>query len=53
MARSRGRRGGPGAGEGDASVGRDVVLAVGLVGICLGGLAVFVRTAAGAGAAYP
>ncbi|MCM9077290.1 restriction endonuclease [Streptomyces spororaveus] len=31
-------------------MGRDVVLAVGLVGICLGGLAVFVRTAAGAGA---
>ncbi|WTA95889.1 restriction endonuclease [Streptomyces avidinii] len=36
------RRGG---GEGPVSVGRDVVLAVGLVGICLGGAAVFVRTA--------
>ncbi|MCX5309309.1 restriction endonuclease [Streptomyces sp. NBC_00160] len=34
-------------------MGRDVVLAVGLVGICLGGLAVFVRTAAGAGGGIP
>ncbi|MFJ7586413.1 restriction endonuclease [Streptomyces sp. NPDC097617] len=30
-------------------MGRDVMLAVGLVGICLGGLAVFVRTTAQAG----
>lgn len=47
MAISRGCR--DGAGDGAASVGRDVMLAVGLVGICLGGLAVFVRTAARAG----
>ncbi|MGW7454852.1 restriction endonuclease [Streptomyces sp. NPDC054787] len=45
MTASGGRRRG-GGGEGEASVGRDVVLAVGLVGICLGGSAVFVRTAA-------
>ncbi|MFD9305645.1 restriction endonuclease [Streptomyces sp. NPDC060048] len=47
MTASGGRR--RGGGEGAASVGRDVVLAVGLVGICLGGSAVFVRTAAEAG----
>ncbi|MEU9146654.1 restriction endonuclease [Streptomyces sp. NPDC048349] len=40
-------------GEGAASVGRDVVLAVGLVGICLGGSAVFVRTAAPTGGGIP
>ncbi|MFB6826178.1 restriction endonuclease [Streptomyces virginiae] len=38
------------AGDGAASVGRDVVLAVGLLGTCLGGLAVFVRTTMGTGA---
>ncbi|MCX5403084.1 restriction endonuclease [Streptomyces sp. NBC_00335] len=38
------------AGGGSAPFGRDVVLAVGLVGICVGGLAVFLKTAAGAGA---
>ncbi|MFD5142081.1 restriction endonuclease [Streptomyces sp. NPDC058401] len=36
------------AGRGSAPLGRDVVLAVGLVGICVGGLAVFLKTAAGA-----
>ncbi|MFF1411931.1 restriction endonuclease [Streptomyces sp. NPDC058289] len=35
---------------GSAPLGRDVVLAVGLAGICVGGLAVFLKTAAGAGA---
>ncbi|WP_374771945.1 restriction endonuclease [Streptomyces sp. NBC_01310] len=45
-----GRRG---RGDGAASVGRDVVLAVGLVGICLGGSALFVRTAAAAGGDVP
>lgn len=43
----RGRRGERGYGA--SSVGRDVVLAVGLVAICLGGAAVFVRTASVAG----
>ncbi|MGW5851774.1 restriction endonuclease [Streptomyces sp. NPDC055254] len=51
MATSGGRR--TGAGKGAASVGRDVVLAVGLIGICVGGLAVFVRTAAGAQGGVP
>ncbi|MFD3538348.1 restriction endonuclease [Streptomyces sp. NPDC058662] len=51
MATPGGRR--MGAGDGAASVGRDVVLAVGLVGICVGGLAVFVRTAAGAQGGVP
>ncbi|MFG2978028.1 restriction endonuclease [Streptomyces sp. NPDC048331] len=51
MAISGGRR--DGAGGGEASVGRDVVLAVGLVGICLGGSAVFVRTAVGSGGGIP
>ncbi|MEU9305916.1 restriction endonuclease [Streptomyces sp. NPDC048269] len=51
MTVSRGRR--REAGEGAASVGRDVVLAVGLLGICLGGSAVFVRTAAVAGGGIP
>ncbi|MFD6891874.1 hypothetical protein ACFWBW_36340, partial [Streptomyces sp. NPDC059957] len=35
------------AGRGSASFGRDVVLAVGLAGICVGGLAVFLKTGAG------
>ncbi|WP_078913423.1 MULTISPECIES: restriction endonuclease [unclassified Streptomyces] len=52
MAISRGRRG-EGAGDGAASVGRDVMLAVGLVGICLGGLVVFLRTTARAGIGIP
>ncbi|MEU9106201.1 restriction endonuclease [Streptomyces xanthophaeus] len=47
MTASGGRR--RGGNEGAASMGRDVVLAVGLVGICLGGSAVFLRTAAKAG----
>ncbi|GHI83211.1 restriction endonuclease [Streptomyces xanthophaeus] len=47
MTASGGRR--RGGDDGAASVVRDVVLAVGLVGICLGGLAVFFRTAATAG----
>ncbi len=51
MTVSRGRR--REGGNGAASVGRDVVLAVGLVGICLGGAAVFVRTAAVAGGGVP
>ncbi|MFD3700452.1 restriction endonuclease [Streptomyces sp. NPDC058646] len=51
MTASGGRR--RGGDEGAASVGRDVVLAVGLVGICLGGAAVFVRTAAGLGGGVP
>ncbi|MEJ8646381.1 hypothetical protein WKI68_44165 [Streptomyces sp. MS1.HAVA.3] len=34
-------------------MGRDVVLAVGLVGICLGGSALFVRTAAASGGDVP
>ncbi|MGW7440684.1 restriction endonuclease [Streptomyces sp. NPDC054849] len=51
MAAYGGRR--RGAGDGAASVGRDVVLAVGLVGICLGGSALFVRTAAAAGGGVP
>ncbi|MER5763937.1 restriction endonuclease [Streptomyces sp. NPDC002082] len=38
------------AGGGSAPFGRDVVLAVGLAGICVGGLAVFLKTTAGAGA---
>ncbi|MFD3533691.1 restriction endonuclease [Streptomyces sp. NPDC058664] len=37
------------AGRRSAAVGRDLVLAVGLVGICVGGLAVFLRTADVAG----
>ncbi|MFE9560130.1 restriction endonuclease [Streptomyces sp. NPDC006487] len=37
-------------GGGSAPFGRDVMLAVGLAGICVGGLAVFLKTAAGAGA---
>ncbi|MFJ7272381.1 restriction endonuclease [Streptomyces sp. NPDC099050] len=36
------------AGGGAATLGRDVVLAVGLAGICVGGLAVFLKTATGA-----
>ncbi|WP_327308438.1 restriction endonuclease [Streptomyces sp. NBC_01298] len=36
------------AGGGSGPIGRDVVLAVGLVGICVGGLAVFLKTAEGA-----
>ncbi|MFG2989510.1 restriction endonuclease [Streptomyces sp. NPDC048257] len=36
-----------------ASMGRDVVLAVGLVGACLGGAAVFVKTAAETGGGIP
>ncbi|MFF3018927.1 restriction endonuclease [Streptomyces sp. NPDC057939] len=36
-----------------ASVGRDMVLAVGLVGICAGGLAVFLKTTAAAGTGLP
>lgn len=36
------------AGAGPAPFGRDVVLAVGLAAICVGGLAVFLKTAAGA-----
>ncbi|MFE9931182.1 restriction endonuclease [Streptomyces sp. NPDC005533] len=36
-----------------ASLGRDVVLAVGLVGICLGGAAVFVKTAVETGGGAP
>ncbi|MFI1279188.1 restriction endonuclease [Streptomyces sp. NPDC020858] len=51
MATSGGGR--RGRGDGAASVGRDVVLAVGLVGICLGGSALFVRTAAAAGGDEP
>ncbi|MFD6969954.1 restriction endonuclease [Streptomyces sp. NPDC059979] len=51
MATSGGGR--RGRGDGAASVGRDVVLAVGLVGICLGGSALFVRTAAAAGGGVP
>ncbi|MFJ4776617.1 restriction endonuclease [Streptomyces sp. NPDC088762] len=51
MAVPRGRR--RDGGDGPASVGRDLVLAVGLVGICLGGSAVFVRTAAVAGGGIP
>ncbi|MET9324442.1 restriction endonuclease [Streptomyces sp. NPDC003038] len=47
MPRSGGRR--RTAGRGSASVGRDVLLAAGLVGIGVGGLAVFVRTVAMAG----
>lgn len=47
MTASGGRR--RGRGDGAASVGRDVVLAVGLVGICVGGSAVFLRTAGVAG----
>lgn len=39
------------AGGGSARLGRDVVLAVGLAGICVGGLAVFLKTATGAWAA--
>ncbi|MET9607876.1 restriction endonuclease [Streptomyces sp. NPDC006512] len=39
--------------RGPASVGRDMVLAVGLVAICAGGLAVFVKTAAEAGTGLP
>lgn len=38
------------AGRGSASFGRDVVLSVGLAGICVGGLAVFAKVAGGAGA---
>ncbi|MFI5980335.1 restriction endonuclease [Streptomyces sp. NPDC051555] len=46
------RQGGGISGRGSASLVRDVVLAVGLVAICLGGLAVFLRStgADGAGA---
>ncbi|MFJ9789573.1 restriction endonuclease [Streptomyces globosus] len=47
------RRGRSGGGGGAAPVGRDVVLAVGLVAICLGGAALFVRTAVGAGGGLP
>ncbi|WP_411103077.1 restriction endonuclease [Streptomyces sp. cmx-4-9] len=39
--------------RGAASVGRDVVLAVGLLGICIGGLAVFLKTTAAAGTGVP
>ncbi|MCY0926871.1 restriction endonuclease [Streptomyces sp. H27-H1] len=41
------------SGHGSASFGRDVVLAVGLAGICVGGLAVFLKAAGGAGAGMP
>lgn len=41
------------AGRGSASFGRDVVLAVGLAGICVGGLAVFLKAAGGSGAGVP
>ncbi|MFD3326908.1 restriction endonuclease [Streptomyces sp. NPDC058701] len=41
------------AGRGSASFGRDVVLAVGLAGICVGGLAVFLKAAGGSGATVP
>ncbi|MER6449229.1 restriction endonuclease [Streptomyces venezuelae] len=51
MATTGGRR--DGRGDGAASVGRDAVLAVGLVGICLGGVAVFVRTTAATGGGIP
>ncbi|MCX4782247.1 restriction endonuclease [Streptomyces sp. NBC_01264] len=40
--------GGRKAGGGSAPFGRDVVLAVGLAGICFGGLAVFLKATAGA-----
>ncbi|MEU9026569.1 restriction endonuclease [Streptomyces sp. NPDC048383] len=39
--------------RGSASVGRDMVLAVGLLGICAGGLAVFLKTTASAGTGLP
>ncbi|MGW7057223.1 restriction endonuclease [Streptomyces sp. NPDC054904] len=41
------------SGRGPASVGRDMVLAVGLVGICAGGLAVFLKATAAAGTGLP